>query len=65
MHARIPVMRLVQYCTARLVHQPESVDDMEMFARRTLLTDVYGFFASGSKLYNQQTLKENRIAYTR
>ena len=58
-------MRLVQYYTARFARQPMNVDDIEILARRSLLKDVYGFFASGSILGNQQTLKENRTAYTR
>lgn len=58
-------MRLMQYCTAKFAKQPMNVDDIEILARHSLLKDVYGFFASGSVLGNQQTLKENRTAYTR
>ena len=58
-------MHLMQCYTARFAEQPMNVDDIEILTRRSMLKDVYGFFASGSILGNQQTLKENRTAYKR
>ena len=58
-------MRLVQFCLAGSSAVPASLDDYEAFAQRSLMRDIYGFYASGSVLGNQQTVKENEAAYSR
>ena len=41
------------------------MEEFEAFAKKYLLTDIYGFYSSGSIIGLQQTLQENTSAYTR
>ena len=59
------VMRLMQYWSCACTRQPTSIEGFEVFAKKTILKDIYGFYSSGSIIGVQQTLHENNDAYTR
>ena len=59
------VMRVMQYFRAMYTRQPATLEEYEEFARLSLLSDIYGFYASGSIIGPQCTLQENITAYTR
>ena len=55
----------MQYCRAMCTRQPATLEEYEEFARLSLMSDIYGFYASGSIIGPQHTAQENITAYAR
>ena len=58
-------MRVVQYCSSKLVREPTTLADFEAFAKKYVMKDIYGFYSSGSIMGLQQTARENMVAFSR
>ena len=58
-------MRVVQYCSSKLVREPTTLVEFEAFAKKYVMKDIYGFYSSGSIMGLQQTARENVVAFSR